>query len=475
VKLHFIYPDVSTYYYPGVHHGIASIASVLKNGGHSVSLHHVKKEPSRKEVMDIIRRESPDLIAFSAVTNQVGYIKTLSGWVKQEFPIPTVCGGIHATLYPEEIIGFDDIDICCRGEGEYPLLELADDPGRTDIKNLWFKKGGDIIKNPLRPLIPSLDDLPYPDYSIFDCKTILADRHGDFAVMASRGCPFQCTYCCNHALRKICGGNGKYFRLRSVDSVLKELELLTRQYPIKHFNFADDVFGMAKEWSLEFCRKYPQQFELGFECNLRAEMVDETLLKALKAAHCTDVSIGVESGNEKLRTEVLHRKMTNEQIIRAFDMAHQYGIRTLAYNMIGLPYETPEMIRETIDLNRRLAPDRVAVFFFYPYPGTELNEVCKREGFLSDKQATSYVSASVLNLPTVTPKELEKLYTEFNSYAIERRIQSFPAILRPPLRVASAVLVKLLGRRAIEMLMNVYLRLFSLFSFLESREHYKKA
>jgi anaerobic magnesium-protoporphyrin IX monomethyl ester cyclase len=469
VKVHFIYPDVSTYFYPGAHHGLASIASVLKFGGHRVSLYHVKKEPSRKEVIDTIRRESPDLIAFSAVTNQINYVAELSAWIKQEFPIPTVCGGIHATLYPEEVIGFPGIDICCRGEGEYPLLELAESPGRTDIKNLWFKRGSDIIKNPLRPLISSLDDLPHPDYTIFDCATILADRRGDFAVMASRGCPFQCTYCCNHALKKVCEGNGKYFRLRSVDSVLKELGLLTQQYPIKHFSFADDIFGMVRDWSLEFCRKYPQQFELSFECNLRAEMVDEELLRALKAAHCTDISMGVEAGNERLRTKVLRRKMTNKQIIRAFDLARKYGIRTMAYNMIGLPYETPEMIRETINLNRRLAPDRIAIFFFYPYPGTELYETCKREGFLSDKQTTSYVSASVLNLPTVTPEELEKLYTEFYGYAIERRIQSFPALLRPPLKTTSAFLIRVLGRRAIEVLMNVYLRLFSLFSLLEGR------
>ena len=161
--------------------------------------------------------------------------------------------------------------------------------------------------------------------------------------------------------------------------------------------------------------------------------------------------------------------MSNEQIIKAFDNAHKLGIKTGSYNMIGLPYETPEMIRETINLNKRLAPSSIAIFFFYPYPGTELYEVCKREGFLSGRRSSSYVSESVLELPTITTKELQKLYTEFYKYAIERRIQSFHPLLRFPSQIMSSVLLKLGGKRAIEMLMKIYLRFFQVFSFLEGK------
>ena len=466
MKIQFIYPDVNTYYYPGVHHGLASISAVLKSHGHLVSLSHVKKEPSRNKILDIIQRERPDLIAFSSVTNQIGYVNTWSRWIKQEFTTPTICGGVHTTLCPEQVIGFDGIDMVCQGEGEYPLLELADRLGDTDIKNLWFKKDSDIISNPLRPLIYPLDDLPFPDYDLFDCKQMLKDRRGDFAILASRGCPFSCTYCCNHALRKIHEGNGKYFRLRSVDNILQELDLLTSRYPIKHLVFADDVLGLSKDWALEFCEKYPRKFDLEFECNVRVDTISEELLESLKKANCTQIDMGVEVGNEWLRTEVLNRKLSNEQIVKAFDTAHKVGIKTLAYNMIGLPYETPEMIRETIRLNKRLAPSRIAIFFFYPYPGTELYEVCKKEGFLSERQASSYVVESVLELPTVTAEELEKLYTEFYRYTIERQIQSFHPFLRAPLKIISFALIKLFGKRAVEGLMETYLRFFQLFSLL---------
>lgn len=471
MKIHFIYADVSTFYYPGVHHGIASISSVLKSHRHSVSLHHVKKEISRNSILDIIQRESPDLIAFSAVTNQIGYVETWSRWTKEEFRIPIICGGIHTTLCPEQVIGFEGVDMVCRGEGEYPLLDLVHDLERTDIMNLWTKEGDSIVKNPLRPLINHLDELPYPDYGLFDYETILKDRNGDLAIIASRGCPFSCTYCCNHALKKIHEGTGKYFRLKSVDYVLKEIEMFTQRYPIKHLTFADDVFGLSKDWALEFCEKYPQKFKLEFECNARADLVDEKFIDSLKIANCTQINMGVEAGNEWLRKKVLRRNISNEQIIKAFDTAHKFGISTLAYNMIGLPYETPEMAWETINLNKRIAPSQVAVFFFYPYLGTELHELCKKEGFLSEKKSSSYVSESVLeNLP-ISAKELQKLYTEFYKYSIERRIHSFPRILHIPLKAVSFTLINLLGRRGIETLMITYLRFFRLFSFLQSRKY----
>jgi len=253
-----------------------------------------------------------------------------------------------------------------------------------------------------------------------------------------------------------------------VDNVLAELELLADEYPIRRLTFADDVFGLSRDWALEFCEKYPRRFALEFECNVRADVLDENLLESLKGANCVQVNIGVEAGNEWLRREVLHRKMSNDQIIKAFDSAHKFGLKTLAYNMIGLPYETPEMIQETINLNKRLAPNHVAMFFFFPYPGTELYETCKKEGFLSQRWSTSYLSGSVLELPTVTPKELQRLGAEFNRYAIDRRVRSYHPLLRYPLKAISFILIKLFGMRGVEALTKGYLHFFRIFSFLES-------
>lgn len=106
MKVHFIYPDVGTYYYPGAHHGLASIFGMLRSHGHFVSLQHVKKEPSRNEVLEKIYREQPGFISFSSTTVQIHYVELWSRWIKQEFAIPTICGGVHTTLHPEEVIQY---------------------------------------------------------------------------------------------------------------------------------------------------------------------------------------------------------------------------------------------------------------------------------------------------------------------------------------------------------------------------------
>ena len=125
MKVHFIYPYIGTLYYPGVHHGLASISSVLKQHGHSVSIHYVQKEPARNEILNVIQREQPDLVGFSSTTNQIQYVDLWSNWIKEEFNIRVVCGGVHATLLPEEVISFSGVDMVCVGEGEHPMLELA--------------------------------------------------------------------------------------------------------------------------------------------------------------------------------------------------------------------------------------------------------------------------------------------------------------------------------------------------------------
>ncbi len=334
------------------------------------------------------------------------------------------------------------------------------------IQNLWLKRGGEVIKNEFRPLIDPLDSLPYADYDLFDIESIMKDTGGEFTFIASRGCPYSCTYCCNHTLREIQKSKGKYFRVRSVDSLLNEIEYNKSKYPIKWLNFHDDVLGLNREWILEFREKYPERFNLQFGCNLRADAVDEALLENLKRAGCTQVSFGVESGNEWLREKILNRRITNKQIITVFETARRLGMKTMAYNMIGLPYETPDMVRETIDVNKRIAPDRVAISFFYPYPLTELWNVCKKEGFISNKQATGYVIDSVLNLPTMSRREMTRLYTKFYQYGIQRELRSYPSLIRYPFLAVACIISTLLGKPGVLLIKKLHLRFIHVISAL---------
>jgi len=429
VKYHFIYPDIGTGYFPSVHHGIAQLVAVLKTYGQEVSLHHVKKENAR-EIISAIDRESPDIIGFTTMSNQMGYVERWSQWIKEMFDIPIVCGGVHATLNPEDILNNTCVDMVCVGDGDRAIVD----------HNFWFKRNGHIVKTVPYPLVENLDELPFPDYSLFDIGGILKARNGRFAIIASRGCPHNCHYCSNSALREKLNGLGKYFRFRSVDNTIAMLNHYIGKYPVRSFTFADDIFGLNKKWVLEFCEKYPKSVDLPFDCNLRVESATKELLEALKSANCDMIEMGIESGNPWMRREVLNRKMSNHQIVDAFENAHRLGIKTRAYNMVGLPYETLAMARETLELNKKVKPDEVAVFYFYPYKGTKLYDVCEKEGFLSDRQSTGYVSGSVLELPSFNRKELRRIRNEFYRYIISRQLATYGQ----PLRWLARVVVRLL-------------------------------
>jgi anaerobic magnesium-protoporphyrin IX monomethyl ester cyclase len=177
-------------------------------------------------------------------------------------------------------------------------------------------------------------------------------------------------------------------RWRSVEHVLGELRALRARYPVKTINFQDDTFTLDIDWTLAFCHAYGAEFDLPFWVNTRAErLLDERVVGALAEAGCVGVRIGVENGDEALRRSVLKRTMSNEELIRAFDLARRHGLKTYTCNMIGVPGETPETIQATIALNRRLAPDQFQFSVFYPYPLTELFDTCTSQGLLKAEDA----------------------------------------------------------------------------------------
>jgi anaerobic magnesium-protoporphyrin IX monomethyl ester cyclase len=184
----------------------------------------------------------------------------------------------------------------------------------------------------------------------------------------------------------------------------------------------------------EFCEQYPKRFKIGFGCNARAETLNKDTVNALKSAGCVFISIGIESGNEWLRKNVLKRYMTNEQIIDAFKNVHEAGIGTYALNMIGLPYETPDMIKDTIKINKIVSPGSFQLSIFYPYPQTELWDLCKKNGFLTDAYRTSFLGDSTLQLPTLSKKQIRTYYKKFQEeilgQILERNIETrHPAIM----------------------------------------------
>lgn len=434
MKVCLVYSDVGGVAHYGArkyYHGLGYLSSVLKQAGHETALIYLWAEPNREEFLQQVREIDPALVAFSATTHQFPYVERCARWIKESLPgILCIVGGPHPTLVPEDVLANPDFDLVCVGEGEYPLLDLVTTLHKgqdiAHIPNLWLRKDGTLIKNPLRPLLQNLDELPFADRDLFDFEQILAHNDGWVDMMAGRGCPYGCSYCCNPSLREKFKGLGKYVRFRSVDNVLSEIRFLAGRYRIKTLNFQDDVFTLNKDWTLEFCQKYEKEFAFPFWINTRVERInDEEIVAALAHAGCRGVRIGIESGNEKLRAEILKRRMSNDEIRRAFALAHRYGLDVYTCNMLGIPGETAEMIQETIDLNRELQPADLQFSVFYPYPMTELYDLSVREGYLIEGAflPSYYERRSILRLPTLTPEELERGYDQFQLLKDELRMK----------------------------------------------------
>ncbi len=427
MKVTFVYPDVrgelrfrrKGYYYCGVGY----LSSVLKQAGHQTSLLHILHQIDREEILALIKREDPDLIAFSSTTNMFPFVEKWSKWIKEKFPeIPTICGGIHPTLDPCGSIRVEGLDMISRGEGESALVELCEKLERgkdiTDIRNIWIKADGSIYKNELRPLISDLDALPFPDREIFDIDKLNCLGSGRAIFMASRGCPYDCGYCCNHALRKLYSEGAsspkssmKYVRFRSVDNIITEIKEVLQRYPfVNLITFDDDILPLNRVWFREFTRRYKEEIDLPWDCNLRANLVDEELIELLKDSKCQEIRIGLESGDDYIRNEILNRHLSREQLLKSFRLCEEAGLNTVSFNMVGLPFEDMSNILETIKLNALIKPNwklsDLRVTIFYPYQGTRLFEICKEEGFLTDKVLTSYVDDTKLVYGKLTRKQI---------------------------------------------------------------------
>lgn len=419
-----IYPD---YYQYGclrgepqgrVHLGSGYLSACLKHAGHEVSFLHLVEPMDRNGFLEWLCARDIGLIAFSSTSLMFPKVREMAGWVKEETDLPVVVGGVHPTLDPRGTLETPGVDFVCIGEGEAVLVELAEAlEGRGDVEkidNLWGSWRGKEFANPVRPLLEDLDTLPFPDRSIFDMEKMAPDQRERLTVMASRGCPYSCKYCSNHAQRKVYPNGEKYVRFRSVDNVLTEIEeLLHTAEGIDHVRFDDDILALRPKWFEEFVREYPRRVDLPFICNSRADLLDEEKVAKLKEAGCKTICMGIESGNPWLRRHVLGRKMTDEQILNAFRLCRKYGIGTVSLNMMGFPYEDFSMVLDTVKLNGRAQPGIIQITVFHPFPGTELHRICTEEGYsLSEETDTIFTRRSPLRLKGIRDEQME-LVSEF--------------------------------------------------------------
>ena len=399
VKILLVYPDYSEgdvykkSYGGNYSEGLASISAVIKSGGHDCALFHMLYDYGEDEFKQKIKEFDCDIIGFSVRTTIFNSCKKLIKWTKEVLPDCFIyCGSYHVTLVPDEVLSTDGVDAVSIGEGEYPTLELCDKikagEDYTDILSMYFKlPDGTIKRNKVMPLLEDLDQLPVPDFNLFDYKNLETTKIKTAIVMMSRGCIFSCTYCGNSQFRNVYPNKNKYCRFRSPENAIKYLEALLGLYPeIEYINFRDAVFNMfpKSDWFDRFIDLYKEKIHRPFTCNLRLDILQEETVKKMKEAGCYLIDVGVESGDYEIRSKYLKRMMTDEQMINAFSWFHKYNITSLTYNIVGLPHENLSKALKTIKLNVKLNPDKIIPNIFYPYPMTVLHDIAKESGFVPD-------------------------------------------------------------------------------------------
>lgn len=402
MKICFIQKQIFPYF------GIIALSGYLKkfNIETDVLISNIEKNIIAK-----IKKINPDIVGISLLTTEHSWLNEISKQIKKELPdMPIVVGGIHAILYPKEILEIETVDFVCSCEGEKPLLSLITSlkkdkhPLNLNIKGIGYRFGSEIIMNENENLLNDTDIS-----SFFDDREIYYRRYFEMKndeqkqFYAFRGCPYKCSFCFNEKLIEIFDNKGKYIRAKKPEHLIEEILMVKKNSKIDSIFFADDLFTMNKNWLRSFLLMYKSEVGIPFMCTTRANLMNEEIAYLLSQSGCHTVSFGVETGNEKLRREILNKKLKDDDLLKCAKILKKFNIRVQTSNMFCLPGETLEDAFKTIDLNIRMKADFVFSAIFMPFPKTKLADYCIKNGFL-DKSFNfsdlpqSFLTHSILNL-----------------------------------------------------------------------------
>ncbi len=449
--------------------GISYISALLKRHGHATSLVVLARfHPDSPRLLERhVQAFQPGVVCFTAVTTQYAFVAGLAAAIRRQHPeIFLLAGGPHVSLNPEAAIA-GPFDAICIGEGEHPALELVDclqaSGVASRIRNLWFRRGEVVERNDTREFIEDLASLPFPDREMWS-EWVARREETRYSVLLGRGCPFSCTYCSNHALRRL--AQGTYLRYRPCEDVVAEIEQMAgADRRIREIYLEVETISPRREWILDLCgrlaelnARLPAPIAYGVNLRVTPNCDFDEVFAAMARANFRFVNIGLESGSERVRREVLHRNYSNEDVIRTAAQARAHGLQLSLLNMLGLPGETIADFDMTVQVNRECRPDWHGTSIFYPYPGTDIYAVCESRGLLKRAGSGEVIerTRAVLDLPEFPQREIEKRYVWFDYY-VYKGTRPLPRILRAVLaaRIRSSPRLFTLGQYAHSLIQRI--------------------
>lgn len=359
-----------------------------------------------------IEHMKPDLVAFSVFTGNYRRFLDIAESVKTHLSVPIVFGGIHVTAVPSRVMANEFIDFAIIGEGEKGLLDLIthieeqnDLAALADIPNLCWRGPEGIITNKLSNYISDLDSLPFPDKELFFSKVPAFEKN--YMIATARGCPYKCTFCSNSLYRDVYNFEDKHVRKRSVESCIDELRVVKQRGIARRINFTDEVFTTHKKWLQDFIEIYRSEIGIPFSCNVYPMTVNREVAQILKEGGCYFVTMGVQTGSDRIRNEIYGRREKNERVYEAASYIKDAGLQLSIDHIFGAPTEGKEDLEASLSLYSRIQPNRLITATLTYFPKTHIIDVAKQEGILTDDDVNK-IEEGVFGSFTHTSQHFDK-------------------------------------------------------------------
>jgi len=374
----------------------------------------------RKILLKQIIDYSPDLIAISVFTQNYIWAKSMIKEIKKIKDIKVILGGVHPTILPELTLNDSAADFICVGEGDIALplfcAALRDNKDISDIPNIWMKRDNKIIAaSQSAPLINNLDDLPLPDKTLFKKYVNIQDV---YMILTSRGCIHNCSYCGAGALQNLIikkneNYNIKYYRRRSVENVIAELEYAKKEFNIKTVNFVDNIFTLEKNWTLTFLEEYRKKINLPFRCLTYPNNLDDDIAKSLKISKCYQISIGVQSLDETVRKKILNRNISNTIIFETFKILEKNKLNYNVDHILGIHTENFDAHLKALLIYSDYKPSHITCYWLTYLPGTEMLKYAVHLNILSQEDLESILHGELSAFHSTEKKNI-KYYEKIN-------------------------------------------------------------
>lgn len=382
---------------------LETLSAVLRRAGHDVTFvydpdtfgvtDNVFQIPafarlfsSDKRTIRRILRAQPDVIIFSVLSSTYTWCRETAEAVKRETTAPVVFLGLHPSLVPERVMRDQCVDYTIVGEAEEvirPLIEaIGADDDVSEVGNLWYRNNGEVVQTRRAELV-DLDALPLPDKDLF---APFASQRYSYSAMVSRGCPYNCSFCEETCSKKLYGG--KYFRRKSVDTVMDELVAGKKRYRFREVIFKDSYLSGNKPWLRELTGRYRGEIGVPFKCFCTISSFDDETAQLLKEAGCYSIEFGLQTWNDEVRRDILNRRETSGDALRAFECCDRQRLRYDIDHMFNLPGETEEDHVQGAGIYKQLRRlGRIKVHFLVYYPTADILEQAVASGELPEDAA----------------------------------------------------------------------------------------